>query len=171
MIEIFKNYFTVKKFLIVIGLFLLTPFATLDVDNLVALFISSNYIPTVLNVAYIIFAYTRTSMVEEISPYIIQRIGINKYQNIHIKLALISIFIYCLLLYGVGFIFFKMPNGYENLVFSFLAINTLVYIIEESVILLQIGKNKNIIYFVIPVIINFVFRYVIVMPITNSIFA
>ena len=57
MIEIFKNYFTVKKFLIVIGLFLLTPFATLDVDNLVALFISSNYIPTVLNVAYIIFAY------------------------------------------------------------------------------------------------------------------
>ena len=170
MSKIFLNYFTPKRILLVCFLFFLTPFATYNIPNLVSLFLTSNYIPTVLNVAYIIFAYTRTSMVEDISVFIIQRIGIKNYHNLHFKLSFTSLLIFCLLLYGTSFIFFEMPIGYEKLVFTFLIFNTLIYIIEELVILLQVNNEKNMVYIMIPLAINFIFRYIIVMPIVNHIF-
>lgn len=170
MISLVKNYFTKGKILIIIMLFAITPIVTYNIDNVIGFFISSNYITTVLNIVYLIYAYTRTSMIEDISPYLIQRINRNQYNNLQFRIAYGSLAIYCILLYGCSMIFFEIPQGYKTMFIYFLIINTLVYIIEEAIILLQIGNKKNILYLIIPLILNFVFRYAFVIPWANTVF-
>lgn len=171
MSSLIKNYFTKGKIFTILLLFAITPLATYGVTNVIGFFISSNYITTVLNLVYLIFAYTRTSMLEDLSSYLIQRIKKKKYESLQFSIAFGSLAIYCVLLYGSSILFFEIPTGYETMFLSFLIINTLVYIFEEAIILLQIGSRKNILYLVIPILINFVFRYAFVVPWASKVFS
>lgn len=170
MINLISNFFTKGKILIICMLFVITPLVTYNVTNVIGLFISSNYISTVLNLLYLVFAYTRTGMFEELSTYIIQRTGKNKYNKIQFGFAFGSLAIYCILLYGSSILFFDIPIGYENMFIVFLLVNTLVYMFEELIILLQVGSKKNILYLIIPILINFIFRYAFVIPWATKVF-
>ncbi|MGX8850943.1 hypothetical protein [Amedibacillus sp. YH-ame10] len=170
MIKVLKNYFTLSRILILLVLFALTPIATYGIDNMVGLFISSNYITTVLNVAYIIYAYSRTCLMEGISTNIIQRVKIEKYYKLNVQLSILSLLVFCTLLYGSALMFFEVPRGYESLIITFIILNTIVYIIEEVIILMQIGCKRNILYIILPLMINFVFRYAIIVPWADKFF-
>lgn len=83
---------------------------------------TSHYVYTLLNVLYIFYSYSRINFIHSISPLLIQRIGIEKYQRYQIQISALSLFAYLVILIVSSLIFYPIPTGYEGLLVVFLVI-------------------------------------------------
>lgn len=168
MVSLFKLYFNLKlMFLIVI----LIPFTLLVTPNqLVAMYTSSNYIYIFLNILYILFSYKRVNKYFEISNVLIIRIGKEKFEKYNLYLSLISVFLYIFWLYAFLLIFYPIYPGYEIITLLFGIINLFVMLLIEFSIMTRIYFRYTFIFILLPVMINFIYRYLFVIPWANNFF-
>lgn len=169
MLKAYKNYVSLKAIGLLLILFALTPIATYNVENIIQGLIGSNYITLILNNLYIIFAFQRVNKINDLQNILIPRITLRQFYVEQMKLGMITICIYSILLYSSCFLFFGLaPEHYEQYVTLFMLTNFVIYVIEELILSLQIGKKESWIYLVLPIAINFYYHYCIIVPQLNG---
>ena len=117
---------------------------------------SGHYIGLIINNYILITIYRKMKIINHISPLLILRKDRNTIEK-EITLSLIALtgmmvsILYILLIcfYGI------LPIN------SVLILITLLYFIEVMIIAFQFNKQANILYIMVPVIINLVFHYII----------
>lgn len=124
----------------------------------------SHYIYTLLNVLYIFYSYSRINFIHSISPLLIQRIGIEKYQRYQIQISALSLFAYLVILIVSSLIFYPIPTGYEGLLVVFLVIFSVVMTLIEILLNVQIFMKPSPLFLVIALLINFIYRYGFIIP-------
>lgn len=168
MARILLNYFTKKNIAFTCIILIIYLLIMQLSDNLLELYYGSNFITLFMNIIYIIFAYTRMCMIENLYQLIVQRTGKKRYELFIIKIAVVSVLVFCGLLYGLSFLFLHIPAGYENAIILFIILNSSSYVIMEIFILMRAGSTSGGLRFLIlPLIVNFVFRYAIFIPLIS----
>lgn len=168
MISLLKLYFNLKLIFLIV---LLIPFTLLVTPNqLVAMYTSSHYIYVFLNVLYILFSYKRVNKYFELLNILVIRIGKEKYEKYNFYLSLVSVFLYIFGLYIFLLIFYPIYPGYEIITLLFGVINLFVMLLIEFSIMTRIYFRYSFVFILLPLLINFIYRYLFVLPWANNFF-
>ena len=159
-----KLFQLIKKYECVLFLFLLVLFPFLsrikeDVQ-FIHIVLTSNYITLIINVYFLMMIYKKIKVINGLRYHLITRLGLKKVKTLlHVFVSLCTI-IFCLILYLFLFAVYGCKD--TNLVLIGLLIgNTIVYLIEANFVFLQFHKKTNILYIIIPMMINFAYHYIL----------
>lgn len=165
--KFFRNYFSLYKIIVILCIYFLIPI--LYTGGRLSLFlVTSRYMYTGVNLVYILLAYSRINLLENMEVVLIQRLGYKKYINLHIKLAVLFTMLFLGVLYLDLFLFMKFESNYTFVIFLMLFVYLFMYLFYEAILMLGIGKKKTLIYFGIVIIINFIIRYIVIEAIIRS---
>jgi len=127
--------------------------------NFIYILLTSNYITLIINVCYFVIMYKKIQIINCLKYYIISRMGLKTARkSIHL-FASICTLIFSLTLYNFLLSIYGCNNTNIFLI-VLLIINTILYLIETNFIFLQFNRKSNVLFVVIPIIINFVYHYV-----------
>lgn len=158
---------------IYIVLFLTIPLAMYNVENIIQSLLCSHYTTLVLNNIYLAISYQRIGRIQDMRSILISRLGLKRYINDCCLLSVLSVTIYCSLLYVLNILFYGFPSSeYFMLVALFMIVNYLVLLCEEVILLQQtVCKTKiNLMYLMLAIVINLYFHYGIIIPFMENIF-
>lgn len=166
MIKLFKVTFTKKEVILVSIVFFITPFITgLNSESMVTL-VYGHYIPTVLNVVFLLLCYKKYCMINDTYLNIATRLKSYKVLLYSMIFALCSVFLYSFALDSYIFMINGVIEGkYLEQFIIFSIYNIMQLLISQAFLLLQIGNKKSFIYISIAIMINFIFHYWVV-PLT-----
>lgn len=127
--------------------------------NFIYILLTSNYITLIINVCYFVIMYKKIQIINCMRYYLISRIGLRTTKkNIHLFASI------CTLIFLVVFYSFLLGiygcNNTNPLLIVLLIIHTILYLIETNFIFLQFNRKSNVLFIMIPIIINFVYHYV-----------
>lgn len=153
----------IKKYEFVVLMFLILIIPLLirinEKVNFIYILLTSNYITLIINVCYFVILYKKIQIINCLKYYIIARWGLKTAKKtIHLFATICTLF-FLLILY----IFLLGIYGCESsniLLIELLIINTILYLIEANFIFLQFNRKPNILFVVIPIIINFTYHYI-----------
>lgn len=123
--------------------------------------IYSHYLTVYLNNAYLLMLYQLTSRINSLSPYFITRLKEETFYS-HAYYVILSIgFIYTIIIYISYYFFFgTIEPQMLFITILFMILNFIINGIESSLIYMQLGKKKNFIYLVTPIMLNFIFHII-----------
>lgn len=165
--KFFRNYFSLYKIIVILCIYFLSPILYTG-GRLSLVLVTSKYMYTGVNLVYILLAYSRINLLENMEVILIQRLGYKKYLNLHIKLAILFTVVFLGILYLDLFLFMKFESNYTFVIFLMLFVYLFMYFFYEAILMLGIGKKKTLIYLGIVIIINFMIRYIIIEAIIRS---
>lgn len=126
--------------------------------NFIYIFLTSNYITLILNIACLVLMYKKIMIINGINHTLILRQGYkNTKQNIYAFMIMTTL-LFLAILYGFLFLVYGTSQMSIKLLLM-LVIYTLLFLFEISIIYLQFNKNSNIFYIALPIIINLICHY------------
>lgn len=127
--------------------------------NFIYILLTSHYITLIINVCYFVILYKKIKVINGLKYYLITRWGIkNTKKTIHLFATICTLnFLLILYVFLLGIYGCEKTTG---LLIGLLIINTILYLIEANFIFLQFNRKSNVIFVVIPIIINFIYHYV-----------
>ena len=122
--------------------------------------IYSHYLTIYMNNVYLLMMYQYASRCQTLSAYIITRIGQQKFYQI-VYWIFISIGLLFTIIIYISYYFFFGAIPSESFLFTiyFMIINIIVTGLESTLIYLQVGTKKNLLYLIFPIIINVLFHF------------
>lgn len=122
----------------------------------------THYITLVPNTIFLIFSYIQYSKIQKMYALITTRITSFKVLWYSAQFAIINVLAYSLLLYGFICLSIHTVPTFTKSILLLISINTICYLMEQIIMLFQIDAKKNILYIILPVLINFLFHYAFV---------
>lgn len=105
------------------------------------------------------FYIKKIQIINNLNVYIITRIGLKQSKKIiHLFVTMCTI-IFLLVLYTFLLGIYGCQNTTIQLI-GLLFIHTIFYVVEANFIFLQFHRKSNVVYVVIPIILNFIYQYV-----------
>ena len=126
--------------------------------NFIYILLTSNYITLILNITYLVIMYKKVMIINGINHTLITRKGYkNTKQNIYAFMILTTL-LFLVILYG--FLFFVYGLSHMSIKLLLMLVSyTFLYLFDISIIYLQFDRKSNILYIVLPIIINLVYHY------------
>lgn len=160
MSKFYLKSFVLKDYIILILPFLISPIFMSKSQNIIQSIVFSNYVCIGINNAFIIFSFIKINEMNSSMHLIIPRIG-NTY---FYKKTILSSCIMTFLFFVFQYIFMTIcyggvPVGYEKYVLLFSLYYSILFIVMQSILCMQIGKRMNLTYLLIPLFLNLVFHY------------
>ncbi len=156
----FFKLFKKSDYLIIAFLLLIIPFLIRlnEKVNFIYIILTSNYITLIVNTFYFVIMYKKIQIINCLKYYIISKIGLRTTKKmIHLFASICTlIFISTLYIFLLGV--YGCSNLNLNLIIL-LIINTIMYLIETHFIFLQFNRKSNILFIIIPIIINIIYHY------------
>ncbi len=162
--NIINNYYKLFKkseILLLLFSYLIMPFL-IQVNghiNFIYIVLTSNYITLIINTYYLVLIYKKTQSMNNLTHYLITRMGykealisIHSFGNSLTLFMTLGLYLFLFIVYGATHMSIDL--------LWLLVINTFIYFIETNIILLQFNRKPNIMFIVIPIIINLVYHYV-----------
>ena len=126
--------------------------------NFIYILLTNNYITLIINICYFIIMYKKIQIINAMRYYLIPRMGLKLVKKtIHI-FASICTMLFLFVLYGYLYAIYG-SKGMNISLFVMLILNTIVYLVETNFIFLQFNKKSNIVFIIIPMILNFIYHY------------
>lgn len=160
MSRFYFNSFTLKDYILLLFPILVSAVFMYTTNNIIQSIVFNNYLYYAINNAYLVQSFTKINEMNRLGHLLIPRLG-NKtfYLNTIISSCVIAIvffifqYVFMVLVYG------GIPVGYEKYVLLFTVFYVLVFVIMQCIVCLQVGKKMNIIYLLLPIFLNLLFRY------------
>lgn len=156
-----------SRFKYVLYLFLsvlLIGFCMIGTNNYIAAIAWAHFPTLILNNLFLMKEYSRINEKNNLINLIVPRIGYQKFMKEAYIENVINAILYSVYFHLSMYILYPfIPNGYELKIIIFIFINTLVYVFENLILILQYFNKKSIIYLVIVILINIVFHYFVIM--------
>lgn len=163
-----KIFIEVKYILCFQILIVLSPMF-LGKQNILQALVLANYPFLILTNTYLMLAFYRIHLLNDIGKLIIPRIGYSKFYFMQIKYAIISLVAFITLYTIIIFIFYPLPpSAYLMTTLMLSCLNIAMWILEEGVLSLQIGKSTNIVYVIISILINMTYHYGYILQCFNN---
>lgn len=160
LINNFIKLFKLHEIIILLLLIVLIPclVQTTHEVNFIYILLTNNYISLIINVYYLITMYKKIQILNNISNQMITRITKNKLVlHMHIFITAVSfafvIFLNLFLLYVYG------CNNMNINLFILSMIHTVFISIMTNIIFLQFNRKTNILFIVVPILLNFIYHY------------
>lgn len=160
MIKSFYRLLSIKMIIVLILLLLCSP--TLCGKNTYTMcLVYSHYIPIYLNNIYLLTIYQFIYRLNTLSPYLITRIGENKFYIFSYIVILSISIIYTFIIYISYYFFFgSIPVDSMSVTVLFMVLNLIVICIESTIIYMQLGHQRKFIYLALPILINLAFHFI-----------
>lgn len=151
-----------KEYIIFIFVLLITPvFVTRHIDAFSTL-LHAHFITLVWNNLYIIFWYHAICRFNQLLSMLIPRILCDKFLNQTLKLSILFSFLYTVFVLSITLMLSDhLPKDYHQFFLQYCLLFILLNFVESAIILMQLNKNKNILYVAIPILLNLVSHYAI----------
>lgn len=156
----FFKLFKIRDFMIYGILLAFIPFLINAKVNFINVLLSSNYITLILNIYFLALMYKINKDINNIKNQMIVRLSLKKMKFIIHAFANICVLIYVLSLYFYLFLIYGNSN-FDTILLVCLLLNTFIYFIEINIVFLQFNKKNNPVFIILPIIINFIFHYVL----------
>ena len=127
--------------------------------NFIYILLTSNYITLIINVCYFVIMYKKIQVINCLRYYLIPRVGLKTAKKAIHLFATICTLIFTVILYSFLLALYGCNNT-NILLIVLLIFNTILYLIETNFIFLQFNRKSNVLFIIIPIIINFVYHYV-----------
>ena len=158
-----KFWAIIKKYeyLILMFLILIMPLLIrLNEDvNFIYILLTSHYITLIINVCYFVIMYKKIQVINCLRYYLISRVGLKTAKTAIHLFATMYTLIFTVILYSFLLAIYGCNNT-NMLLIVLLIFNTILYLIETNFIFLQFNRKSNVLFIIIPIIINFVYHYV-----------
>lgn len=160
MSSFYLRIFSLKDFLLLFLPYVLMPIFLSGSSNLVQTIVFSNYICIVINISYLIFNYVKINELNRLIYLIVPRIGNSLFYK-KVSLSSYSMTILFLLFqYGIMTVCYGgIPPAYEFYILRYTVFYFLLFLIMQSILCMQIAKKMNIVYFMLPVMLDLIFHY------------
>ena len=160
MVKLFKATFTWRELFLCSLVLLITPCITgIGASSFITL-VFGHYIPTVLNVGFMVLSYRKYAMINDAYTNIAIRYKGYKVLLCAIGFALCYVAVYTILLNGYIILVNGMVEAMHVKEFiRFTCFNVLQLLIGQAFLVLQIGNRKSFLYIAVPVMLNFIFHY------------
>lgn len=155
----YLQFFKKRDFLIYCLLLMPIPFLMNVKTNFINILLSSHYIFLIVHLYFLITLYKYIFQINTVANQIITRAGrkVAK-QSVFICMCLATgIFMIMLYLYLIIFYGFK---GFTPFLFTLLFINSILYFIETAIIFMQFNRLGNLLYIIVPLLVNLGFHYI-----------
>lgn len=160
MIKLYIHNISINEYLIIAIPILLAPFLMGTSGVYLDTIIFSHYITLVPNVIFIIFCYKQYSKINAMYTIIATRIGSFKAFFTTIIFSVTATLCYSAILYSYLAIFLKLPNVSDmKVTYLYIGTSIIIYLTEQFIMAFQIGKKKNLLYVLLPILLNFAFHY------------
>jgi len=120
----------------------------------------ANYITLVPNNIMLIILYKKIGILNKIKNFVICRKTNKVSMLICCLFCILVALIYLLIIYlSVAFIAHVSSNSEISIIFTIL-LNSILFVLESLIVSLQFNKKTNILFVIIPLIINMAFHYI-----------
>lgn len=114
-----------------------------------------------LNNIYLLLLYQQMDKFNSLHHLIITRVGNDKFYLYSYFLTISNALIYNIVIYVTYYFYFgSIPKETVSLTFFFMILNLVIACIENTIIYMQLGKKKQFIYLVLPIVINLLFHII-----------
>lgn len=157
-----SSFFSLLKWkeFVIFGFFVICmPFLIYVNVHFVYILLFNNHVSLIINNYILIILYKKINSINLMKYPLITRLG-NKesVKTVHLFISIIT-----LIFVGILYVFGAIVYGVEgtNLyLIGLLLLNTCVYLIEANVVCLQFNRKSNVLFIIIPIIINLCFHYI-----------
>ena len=161
MINKFFKLFKIYEYLVLLLLVLVLP-CLIEINhriNFVYILLTNNYITLIINVCFFLIMYKKVQIFNTLKYQVITRMTRKKFTLIIHFFATFTTLIFIILLYSFLLIMYG-SREMSFILFVLLMINTIFFLVLTNVIFLQFNRKQNILFVLIPILLNFAYHYI-----------
>lgn len=157
-IKLFKLYNKVD-FMLLFSCSIMIPIFLVDMSYTETLF-NANYIALVCNNILLIILYKKIEVINKTKEFILCRKTTKKCRGSTSFFCMLTSVLYLIGLYMTVFLISRPIEIHEFvMLLKIIPLNTIVFVIETIIISLQFDRKTNIVFIILPLVINMCFHY------------
>ncbi len=163
MVKLYIDNIKLREYLLIIIPILISPMFIGSDGVYLDTIMYSHYITLIPNVVFLIFCYKQYSKINTMFTIITTRLGGFKVFLFSVSFGIVAILFYSILLYLfiASFVQFTDTTSIE-MTFIYIGSSIIFYLLEQFIMVFQLGNKKNILYILLPIMLNFFFHYYLV---------